>query len=98
MFLHKGSITLTLRNVPANIELEIDFSKSAIVHPDVRELIEDFKETAKGKNIMLRIIERNESVRVKADNALQSLSIDPPVILFNSLKMEMRTHTKETKY
>ena len=68
-FLNKGSITQTLRKVPDNVELEIDFSKSAIVHPDVRELIADVRETAKGKNILLRIIERNES-RVKADKVL----------------------------
>jgi SulP family sulfate permease len=71
-FLNKGSIRQTLQKVPENVELEIDFSKSAIVHPDVRELIEDFRETAKGKNIMLRIIERNQSARDKADKVLHS--------------------------
>jgi hypothetical protein len=38
----------------------------------VRELIEDFKETAKGKNILLRITERNEPGKVKADKVLQN--------------------------
>lgn len=54
-FLNKGNILETLRKIPANSELEIDISKSAVIDQDVKELIEDFRETAKNKNIDLTI-------------------------------------------
>ncbi|GAB3203775.1 SulP family sulfate permease [Pontibacter aydingkolensis] len=56
-FLNKGNILQTLRKVPEGAELEIDYTKSAVVDHDVKELIEDFKETAHTKNIKLTIHE-----------------------------------------
>ncbi|MFD2514864.1 SulP family inorganic anion transporter [Pontibacter locisalis] len=59
-FLNKGNILRTLRKVPDGAELEIDYTKSAIVDHDVVEVIEDFKETARSKNIKLTVHEINE--------------------------------------
>ncbi|MEJ8801555.1 SulP family inorganic anion transporter [Pontibacter sp. H249] len=59
-FLNKGNILRTLRRVPEGAELEIDYTKSAVIDHDVRELIEDFKETAHTKNIRLTIHELPE--------------------------------------
>ncbi|PVY40174.1 SulP family inorganic anion transporter [Pontibacter virosus] len=54
-FLNKGNILEELRRVPQNAELEIDMSRSAVVDPDVIELIENYKETARSNNIHLKI-------------------------------------------
>ena len=66
-FLNKGNILRTLRTVPEGAELEIDYTRSAVVDHDVRELIEDFKETAHTKNIKLTIHELQEE-EVKVNN------------------------------
>jgi SulP family sulfate permease len=58
-FLNKASIMHTLRVIPKNVEVEIDYSKSAVIDHDVKELIENFKETARSKNIDFRIVETN---------------------------------------
>ncbi|MCX2739906.1 SulP family inorganic anion transporter [Pontibacter anaerobius] len=59
-FLNKGNILRTLRKVPEGAELVIDYTKSAVVDHDVKELIEDFRETAHTKNIRLTIHELQE--------------------------------------
>ncbi len=56
-FLNKGSILLMLENLPENSEVIIDGSGSAYIDYDVLEIIENFKETAKLKNIKLGLIE-----------------------------------------
>ncbi|MBW3545309.1 MAG: SulP family inorganic anion transporter [Bacteroidetes bacterium] len=67
-FLNKGSIMETLRKVPENSEVEIDMSSSAVVDYDVKELIEDFKDTAKRKNISLRLLEHHQLDEVRDKN------------------------------
>ncbi len=52
-FLNKASIMKTLRNIPGNSALEIDFTKSVIIDHDIKELIENYKDTAKRKNVKL---------------------------------------------
>ncbi|TXK49681.1 SulP family inorganic anion transporter [Pontibacter qinzhouensis] len=69
-FLNKGNILQTLRKVPENVDLEIDLSKSAYIDPDVRELIEDFKETAVTKNINLTIKEIDRTTAPTDEKAL----------------------------
>ncbi|MBD1395908.1 SulP family inorganic anion transporter [Pontibacter sp. JH31] len=64
-FLNKGNIMQTLRKIPANAELEIDMSRSAVVDPDVRELIEDYKNTARSNNIKLSIKETAEDEKLE---------------------------------
>ncbi|MFT2007925.1 SulP family inorganic anion transporter [Pontibacter sp. 13R65] len=69
-FLNKGNIMQTLRKLPENVDLEIDFSSSAYVDPDVKELIEDFKDTAKTKNINLTIKEVDDTKAFKQEKIL----------------------------
>ncbi|GAA4433775.1 SulP family inorganic anion transporter [Pontibacter saemangeumensis] len=69
-FLNKGNILQTLRKLPDNVDLEIDYSKSAYIDPDVQELIEDFKETAHSKNINLKIREVEDTERLKEEKVL----------------------------
>ncbi|AHM59200.1 sulfate transporter [Flammeovirgaceae bacterium 311] len=63
-FLNKGSIMNSLRHVPDDVALEIDYSKSAVIDHDVKEIIEDYRNTARSKNIDLTIIE-NRSAQTK---------------------------------
>jgi MFS superfamily sulfate permease-like transporter len=60
-FLNKGNIMQTLRKIPADTELEIDLSRSAVVDPDVLELIENYKETARSNNVKLSIKRTREN-------------------------------------
>jgi MFS superfamily sulfate permease-like transporter len=50
-FINKVSVLQTLKDIPADSKLVIDFSKTINIDPDVLEIIEDFKENAKYKNI-----------------------------------------------
>lgn len=56
-FLNKGSIMLTLKNIPKNSSVIIDGSKSQHIDYDVLEIIENFKETAKLQNIDLQLVD-----------------------------------------
>lgn len=64
-FLNKGNILETLRKVPDNSEVEIDMTRSAVVDHDVKEVFEDFKETAKRKNISLILMDNSALPDVK---------------------------------
>ncbi|OFY82371.1 MAG: hypothetical protein A3F72_15860 [Bacteroidetes bacterium RIFCSPLOWO2_12_FULL_35_15] len=55
-FLNKGSIALTLRELPENSSVIIDGTNSHFIDIDVLELIHDFKNTAKLENIKLELI------------------------------------------
>jgi len=54
-FLNKGSIALTLRELPDNASVVIDGTKSLYIDIDVLEMIHDFKKTAELKNIKLEL-------------------------------------------
>ena len=52
-FLNKAGILRTLDHLPNDSEVTIDASDTKTMHPDVLELIEDFRENAKTRNIDL---------------------------------------------
>lgn len=56
-FLNKASILHTLNGLPANIALTIDASDTQSIHPDVLEIIEDFCENAKTRNIQVKLVD-----------------------------------------
>ncbi|MBP7283985.1 MAG: SulP family inorganic anion transporter [Leptospiraceae bacterium] len=58
-FLNKANILQTLNHIPSNSKLEIDGSKSLNISHDVIEIIRDFSENAKLKNIELKVININ---------------------------------------
>ncbi|WP_210490160.1 SulP family inorganic anion transporter [Rufibacter aurantiacus] len=70
-FLNKGNIMQALRKIPDGADLVIDYSKSAVIDHDVKELIQDFKENAHQKNIHLTFKEAGE--RQRASGAKISL-------------------------
>ena len=55
-FLNKASILRTLNKLPADTHVIIDASKTKNIHPDVLEIIEDFKENAKTREITIELI------------------------------------------
>jgi MFS superfamily sulfate permease-like transporter len=55
-FLNKADIMLFLDGIPEGHSVCIDGRRSRFVHPDILEIIEEFKETAKFKEIQLEII------------------------------------------
>jgi MFS superfamily sulfate permease-like transporter len=59
VFLNKGKIKKELNDVPEGAQFTIDMSKSFIVDHDVLEIISDFKEQAKRKNIHVTLIREN---------------------------------------
>ncbi|PHN06660.1 SulP family inorganic anion transporter [Flavilitoribacter nigricans] len=59
-FLNKADILQTLNHLPSNSTVIIDASKTINIDEDVREIILDFKEAAKLKNIDLTIVSRRQ--------------------------------------
>ena len=55
-FLNKASIMNTLDNIPDGTKAIVDASRTTYIHPDVEEIIEDFKTHASFSNITLEVI------------------------------------------
>ena len=55
-FLNKAGILRTLDQIPENTNLIIDASKTRSIHPDVIEIIEDFKLHARTINISVNVV------------------------------------------
>jgi MFS superfamily sulfate permease-like transporter len=56
-FLNKGNIMSTLSKIPDGSKVEIDSTKSVFIDDDVKELFENFKDTAIRQNIELTILD-----------------------------------------
>ena len=57
-FLNKASILRTLDQIPNGVKVVIDASKTVEIDKDVKEIIADFQEGAKYKDIEVELIER----------------------------------------
>ena len=55
-FLNKASIIETVSHLPDDSNVTIDASRSHFIHPDILEILEDFKKNAEYRNINLEII------------------------------------------
>ncbi|MEM6380243.1 MAG: hypothetical protein AAF705_18775, partial [Bacteroidota bacterium] len=55
-FLNKASIIETVSHLPNNSEITIDASRSEFIHPDILEILEDFKKNAAYRNIQLEFL------------------------------------------
>ncbi|MFO7743885.1 MAG: SulP family inorganic anion transporter [Psychroflexus sp.] len=64
-FLNKADIMLYLDHVPEGSHLLIDGSEAKFVHHDIFEIIEEFKQTAKFKDIDLEIKNLDKSLTTK---------------------------------
>ncbi|NQZ76114.1 MAG: SulP family inorganic anion transporter [Ekhidna sp.] len=54
-FLNKASIIETIAHLPDDSYITIDASRSHFIHPDIMEIIDDFKKNAEFRNIRLEI-------------------------------------------
>lgn len=57
-FLNKGSILREFRNIPYGADVIIDYSRSKMIDHDVQEVIDNFIDSAKNKNIRIQCIGR----------------------------------------
>jgi carbonic anhydrase len=64
-FLNKSSLVEILESLPENSYVEINATNTIYIDHDIKELIEDFKQTAKLKNIELDYIEREPEATVE---------------------------------
>ncbi len=55
-FLNKASILNTLNQLPDNSVVHIDATKAKSIHPDILEIIEDFTENAKTRDITVNVV------------------------------------------
>lgn len=55
-FLNKASIIETISHIPDDTDIRIDASRSHFIHPDIIEILEDFKQNAEFRGIKLEII------------------------------------------
>ncbi|GAB4253535.1 MAG: SulP family inorganic anion transporter [Vicingaceae bacterium] len=54
-FLNKASLRKELMNIPNDSEVVLNYQKSKVIHPDIDDIIEDFKESSKERNINVTI-------------------------------------------
>ncbi|WP_224996305.1 SulP family inorganic anion transporter [Cesiribacter sp. SM1] len=76
-FLNKGNIMETLRGVPEGSRVEIDTSRSVFIDDDVKELFENFRDTAVEKNIELTILGRSGKPKIEKYSPLQDSPTNP---------------------
>lgn len=55
-FLNKASMIETISHLPNDIKVLIDASRTHFMHPDIREILSDFKKNAPYRNIELEIV------------------------------------------
>ncbi|MEQ9402114.1 MAG: SulP family inorganic anion transporter [Cyclobacteriaceae bacterium] len=55
-FLSKASMMETVSHIPDESSVVIDASRSYFIHPDIREILEDFRKNAEYRDISLEII------------------------------------------
>lgn len=55
-FLSKASMIETVSHIPNDTKVLIDASRSYFIHPDIREILEDFKQNAEFRNIELELV------------------------------------------
>lgn len=77
-FLHKRKVIETLESVPGNTILEIDGSRTQFIDPDILDVIRDFAEECKDKNIKLIIggiagMDSKEQVKDQIDRTYRKL-------------------------
>lgn len=75
-FINKASIIHTLKNVPERSNIVIDTTSAKTIDNDVLELIEDFKENAKHRNINLELINSNNRGKINPVKAFNKSVVE----------------------
>lgn len=73
-FINKAGIMNTLMHIPDNVHVIIDATHTKSMHPDIPELIEDFIENAKGRNIKVECLRPEDNSSVDAIEHLIELA------------------------
>ena len=68
-FLNKAGIIETISHIPDDADLFIDATRSHFIHPDIIEILEDFKKNAEYRGIKLEIVGLDK----EHDNPLKEL-------------------------
>lgn len=55
-FLNKAAMIETIAHIPDDSNVMIDASRSHFIHPDIREILSDFKKSAEYRNIELELV------------------------------------------
>ena len=79
VFLNKGRIKKELNDLPNGIHVIIDMTKSLSIDYDVLEVIDDFKDRAKIKNIQVTLIYGNDAAAIakrKKQQEMQNADIE----------------------
>ena len=74
-FLNKASIQRTLDNMPEESWIIVDASKAKSIHPDIKEIFDDFTDHAKTKDIKFELLglNGNKEKRVNPVNEVQKI-------------------------
>lgn len=83
-FLNKASILQTLNHLPSNSRVIIDATNTMDIDLDVIEIIDDFKENAKYKNINLEVKGLHDNAKiapVKAEELTEFISKKEPALV-----------------
>lgn len=70
-FLNKAQILSTLQSIPEDSVVEIDGRRTKFIHPDVVEVLEDFLENAKHRNIQVKIEGLHDDLAIGSAKELQ---------------------------
>lgn len=74
-FINKASILETLSFLPYESVVIIDGTATKHIHPDIMEIILDFKESAPSRGIKLSVIGLSESSEMKWENPVKKFSL-----------------------
>jgi PDZ domain-containing secreted protein len=69
-FLNKGAILNELNKIKPGSSVTIDTSRSVSIDYDVQEVIRDFKEQAKSKDIQVSVLDRKRSEENRKKNEM----------------------------
>lgn len=84
-FMNKASILRTLKKLPDGIHVIIDGSLTKSIHPDVLEIIDDFKESAENRDITIETI------------GLTTKEVHDPVKKFGEVVLQQPAVSEEPK-
>lgn len=78
-FLNKAMILRNLNTLPDGIHVIIDGSKTKSIHPDVLEIIDDFVENAKTRDIQVELVELDTSDTVDSVKQFGKVILHHPI-------------------
>ncbi len=72
-FIHKASILETLNQIPKNSKVVIDARDTAHIHPDVKEIINDFRIHAKFMNVQVELKSLKNGIKINSKKEFKQI-------------------------